>query len=259
MKTSAKTSTRKIVITLFVALAVVLPLVTAMVPRRSPLLSFLSTVMPLATVLCVYFLLRRTARDAGKSLRTLWQEKTEIPEASALTLQKLLGCSEWAVLSTIYTDVVLLKKSRLGMAKSYRIYRYVGKIKTGIQLDKCEFHIDVENRRIEIKLPPVQVFDHSIDIDNIEMFDEKSSLFSKISNTELFAEISRRKENALQRLVAHGLLEATESRTRLELTQLVSAMGYMDYDISMEALPPAALDSITEGKSLFRGKPEDQP
>lgn len=224
------------------ALASALPLLALLAPGRSAPLSALAAVMPLAGFLCALLVLRRAARRAGKSLRLFMEERTETPQDSALVLQQVLGCSELAVLTTIYTDVVLLKKSRMGVSRSYSIYRYVGRIKTGIQLDRCEFSADSESRAITLRLPPPQVFDHSIDIEDIEKFDEKSSLFCKISNTELFAEITRRKGEAQERLVAHGLLDATMSRARLEVTRLLSAMGYRGYDVNVELLPPETAD-----------------
>ncbi|MBO5137831.1 MAG: DUF4230 domain-containing protein [Spirochaetaceae bacterium] len=227
---------------IFVAIVMCLPIIFLFFPKKTTVLSVIVAVMPLVTFLCVYIFLRHSINRAGKGLEKMLQVQTEIPDSSALVLQKLLACSELSVLTTIYTDVVLLKKTRLGMAKSYSIYRYVGKIKSGIQLTDCQFFMDKENQCINVQLPPVQIFDHSIDIDGIEKFDEKSSLFSKITNAELFAEISRRKEEAQQRLIKHGLLDATEARVKLEVTQMLSAMGYNGYDIAIESKPLLELE-----------------
>lgn len=237
--TRKRTNMSSTLITVLIVFALLFPLVALNLPRRSNVFSVIASAMPLLSFLCVYFILHHTAKKTGKSLRLFMQERTEKPEGTALVLQEVLGCSELAVLTTIYTDVVLLKKSRMGVSKSYSIYRYVGKIKTGIQLDQCRFGIDSAAKKIVVHLPEPQIFDHSIDIEDIEKFDEKSSLFCKITNTELFAEITRRKEQAQQRLVEHGLLEATLSRAKLEVTQLFSAMGYLGYDVFVEQLPPA--------------------
>jgi len=214
-------------------LAIVLPFFAIITQKKNIVLSIFGAIMPLISFFCIYFFIKYSVKKTGKSLRLFLSEKTEALENDAMLLQKILSSSELAVLTTIYTDVILLKKSRLGISKSYSIYRYVGKIKTGIDFNKCKFNVDYDNQKILVKLPSVKIFDHFIDIENIEKFDEKTSLFCKISNTELFAEISRRKAQAERRLIEHGLLEATETRVKMELTQMFAAMGYIGYDIAI--------------------------
>lgn len=244
MKSSSFSNFKKNIFFVFIGIGILFPLISIALPRKNSLINLLCATMPLISFLCIFFLLKNAARKAGKSLQQLFQEKTYHPETSALMLKKIIACSELSVLTTVYTDVVLLKKTKLKMAKSYSIYRYVGKIKTGIQLDKCRFQINPETQSITVQLPPVKIFDHSIDIENIEKFDEKNSIFSKITNIELFNEISRKKHEALDRLIENGLIQATETRVKMEITQILSAMGYMDWDMAIEMKETKLLEQL---------------
>ena len=234
MKNKFSLNFKKVIFFIFIGFGIIFPLVSLSFTKKNSFINLLCTAMPLISFLCIFFLLKSEGKKAGKSLQQLFQEKVYRPETSALTLNKIIACSELSVLTTIYTDVVLLKKTKLKMAKSYSIYRYVGKIKTGIQLSECGFEFDPESQKIIVSLPPVKIFDHSIDIENIEKFDEKNSIFSKISNMELFDEITRKKQEALDRLIDNGLIQATENRVKMGITQILSAMGYMDWDMSIE-------------------------
>ena len=53
-------------------------------------------------------------------------------------------------------------------------------------------------------------------------------------NEGTFDEITRKKQEALDRLIDNGLIQATENRVKMEITQILSAMGYMDWDMSIE-------------------------
>ena len=234
-KSIIKTPVFWIIILMFFAL--LFPLLILSKTKQANIFSVIVSLIPLISFLTVYFVVKKTAKDISSPVIEFFKEHTEKPENIALVLHKVLGCSELALLTTIYTDVVLLKKTRMGLSRSYSIYRYVGKIKTGIQLDLCKFNIDSKTQKITVQLPEPQIFDHTIDIENMEKFDEKSSLFCKITNSELFAEITRRKEEAQQRLIEHGLLDSTLSKAKIELTQLFSAMGYLGYDIQIKNLP----------------------
>lgn len=233
-------------IVLLIIFALVFPLIALSKTKQADIFSVIVSLIPLISFLTVYFILKRTAKEISSPVIDFFKEHTEKPENTALVLHKILGCSELVLLTTIYTDVVLLKKTRMGLSKSYSIYRYVGKIKTGIQLDLCKFDIDLKTQKITVQLPEPQIFDHTIDIENMEKFDEKSSLFCKITNSELFAEITRRKEEAQQRLIEHGLLDSTLSKAKIELTQLFSAMGYLGYDVQIKNLPAESDNSIAK-------------
>ena len=176
------------------------------------------------------------------------ETRTSTPEQSAMVLRRLLCCSRLAVLTSIYTDVVALKKSRIwGITRSYGIYRYTGQIDAGIsRLEDCTFAIDQDRNSITVVLPEVTVVNHTLK--SIEKFDEKNSVFCPISNTEIFEEIRRRQHESEQKLLECGLLHEAETRAQEVVTQLLAAMGYTGYDIHFTH-DPAAAKTVTRLKS----------
>ncbi len=220
----------------------------AFLPRRSPGVVIAVLITQLAVIAIGYSILYRTLRKAGLSLRNGMETRTSTPEQSAMVLRRLLCCSRLAVLTSIYTDVVALKKSRIwGITRSYGIYRYTGQIDAGIsRLEDCTFAIDQDRNSITVVLPEVTVVNHTLK--SIEKFDEKNSVFCPISNTEIFEEIRRRQHESEQKLLECGLLHEAETRAQEVVTQLLAAMGYTGYDIHFTH-DPAAAKTVTRLKS----------
>ncbi|AEE17610.1 DUF4230 domain-containing protein [Treponema brennaborense] len=229
-------------------------LIALLVPRKSVVQSIVTALVPLVCLIFVYVSLRRAAARAGKTLAEGFTERTETSEASALVLRKLLACSKLTVLSSIYTDVVLLKKSRLwGLSKTYGIYRYIGELEAGIpDMQNARFTVDADAHRVYVDVLPPEILHHSVK--KIEKFDEHSSLFCKINNSEVFDEIDARKKASEALLVEHGFLTEAADRAETVVTQLLAALGYGGFDVvfrTVKKLRPDIAEPLPERSVLY--------
>ena len=67
---------------------------------------------------------------------------------------------------------------------------------------------------------------------------EKNSIFSRITNSEVFEEIDARKKEAEDKLVNYGFLKEDKQRAKDVISQMIMAMGYSDYDIAFNEKKP---------------------
>ena len=222
---------------LLVLLALLLPLTFFLIPRKptgmwGAIATIASSLVPLLCGIFAYFILKKSLKKASTAVGTFVAGKEERRSIDALVFRQLVGCSRLGVLSTIYTDVVMLKKSKVGgLFKSYGIYKYVGKIEGGIpHLEDCHFEVDSTTSSITVQLPKASIVSH--EILKLEKFDEKSSSFCRIENSEVMDEIQQRKTDAEQLLMEYGFMQEVEKRAQEVISSMIGAMGYKGYDIA---------------------------
>lgn len=216
--------------------AVAVPVLLLLIPRRptgvwGAVATMVSALVPLVCLLAAYLILKRSLNKAGTAVSTFVAAKEQRRPLDAVVFRQMVGCSRLGVLSTIYTDVVMLKKSRAGgLFKSHGIYKYVGKIEGGIQhLEDCRFDVDHTNGTIRVQLPEAAITGH--EIIKLEKFDEKSSSFCRIENSEVMDEVQQRKADAEQLLVEYGFMQEVEKRAQEVISGMIAAMGYSGYDL----------------------------
>lgn len=216
--------------------AVLVPLVLMLMPRRptgiwGAVATIISALVPLICLLSAYLILKRSLSKAGTAVGRFVAGREERRQLDAVVFRQMIGCSRLGVLSTIYTDVVMLKKSRAGgLFKSHGIYKYVGKIEGGIQhLEDCHFEVSHTKQTIHVQLPKSTIIGH--EIVKLEKFDEKSSSFCRIENSEVMDEVQQRKSDAERLLVEYGFMQEVEKRAQEVISGMIVAMGYSGYDI----------------------------
>lgn len=216
--------------------AVAIPAILLLIPRKptgiwGAVAAIVSAVVPLICLLTAYLILRRSLTKAGTAVGRFVAGKDERRQLDAVVFRQVVGCSRLGVLSTIYTDVVMLKKSRAGgLFRSHGIYKYVGRIEGGIQhLEDCRFEVDHHAATIHVQLPQAAITGH--EIIKLEKFDEKSSSFCRIDNSEVMDEVQQRKADAEQLLIEYGFMQEVERRAQEVISGMIAAMGYSGYDI----------------------------
>lgn len=235
--------------------AVAVPVILMLLPRKptgvwGAVAAIVSALVPLICIIIAYFILKRSLNKAGTAVGRVLATKDERRSLDAVVFRQMVGCSRLGVLSTIYTDVVMLKKSRAGgLFKSYGIYKYVGRIEGGIQhLEDCQFDADHTAQTIRVQLPQAAITGH--EIIKLEKFDEKSSSFCKIENSEVMDEVQQRKADAERLLVEYGFMQEVEKRAREVITGMITAMGYSGYDIRFgNQREPAQLEESHQHQS----------
>lgn len=235
--------------------AVIIPVLFFLSPRKptgmwGAIASIVSSLVPLICIVLAFILLRHSSIKAGKAVGRMMTEKKAGRSLDAVVFRQMVGSSRLGVLSTIYTDVVMLKKSRAGgLFKSYGIYKYVGKIEGGIEhLDQCRFNVSHSDRTIYVEMPLATIIGH--EIIKLEKFDERSTSFCKIENSEVMDEIQQRKSEAEQLLVEYGFMQEVEKRAQEVISGMIVAMDYSGYDIvySWQKKEPPLLESVFQGE-----------
>lgn len=147
----------------------------------------------------------------------------------ALVDKQLSYCQELVTAKYRYSDIITLKKAA-GWAKSYSIIKYTGVVRAGIaDVTDVSYSISLDGKTITLAVPPAEVLGNEIVSQSV--FDEKQSIFVPISTQDIFDEIDRAKTEALEDMIAEGVLdEAREYAVRI-IRQFMLALGFEEVKI----------------------------
>ncbi len=147
----------------------------------------------------------------------------------ALVDRQLSYCQELITAKYRYSDIITLKKTS-GFAKSYSIIKYTGLIRTGIaDITDVSYSVSLDGKTITLSVPQAEVLGNEIVSQSI--FDEKQSIFVPISTQEIFDEIDKAKDQALEDMIAEGILEESREYAVKIITQFMLALGFEDVKI----------------------------
>ena len=163
-------------------------------------------------------------------------EESKFEALNRMVSAELIECAELTVVKSNYSDIVTLKKKEvLGLAKSYTIISYNAVARVGIgNIEKTTFTISQDRKSITAILPKVQVLGN--EIARMELFDEFKNAFAPITQQEIFDEINKSKDIALENLLAEGIIEEAEKRAEQIVKRIFSAMGFEEIQISFQNL-----------------------
>ena len=163
----------------------------------------------------------------------------------AMVDRQLSFCQELVTAKYRYSDIITLKKSA-GFSKSYSIIKYTGIIRAGIaDFTDISYSVSLDGKTITLSLPKAEVLGNEIvnlgvfdekqsvfvPISTQEIFDEKQSVFVPISTQEIFDEIEKAKAEAVEDMLAEGVLEDAREYASRIITQFMLALGFEDVRI----------------------------
>ena len=147
----------------------------------------------------------------------------------ALVDRQLSYCQELVTAKYRYSDIITLKKAS-GFAKSYSIIKYTGLVRAGLaDITDVSYSVSIDGKSITLTVPEAEVLGN--DIVSQSVFDEKQSVFVPISTQEIFDEINRAKEQALEDMIAEGILEDARTYSIRIITQFMLALGFEEVRI----------------------------
>ena len=153
-------------------------------------------------------------------------------EAKSIVIQdQLLYCQEFVSIKYKYSDVVSLKKSaRIGPSKSFSIIKYSGIVRVGIRdITMCDYEVSDDGKSVKITLPDAEVLGN--EISSQEVFDEQQSIFVPIKLEEVFKEIEKSKEEALEEILQTGILNEAKEYSRRLVRQFLLSAGYENVEV----------------------------
>ena len=147
----------------------------------------------------------------------------------ALVDRQLSFCQELVTAKYRYSDIITLKKTA-GFSKSYSIIKYTGLVRAGLaDITDVSYSVSIDGKSITLTVPEAEVLGN--DIVSQSVFDEKQSVFVPISTQEIFDEINRAKEQALEDMIAEGILEDARTYSIRIITQFMLALGFEEVKI----------------------------
>ena len=147
----------------------------------------------------------------------------------ALVDKQLSYCQELVTAKYRYSDIITLKKAA-GWAKSYSIIKYTGLVRAGIaDITDVSYSVSIDGKSITLSIPQAEVLGNEIVSQSV--FDEKQSIFVPISTQEIFDEIEHAKAEALEDMIAEGVLEEAREYAVRVITQFMFALGFEDVKI----------------------------
>lgn len=175
-------------------------------------------------VVTIFALVLVLAGGSYLGLKRFMTVKTE--NKLALVDRQLSYCQELVTAKYRYSDIITLKKAA-GWAKSYSIVKYTGLVRAGLaDITDVSYSVSIDGKSITLSVPAAEVLGNEIVSQSV--FDEKQSIFVPISTQEIFDEIERAKAEALEDMIAEGVLEEARDYAVRVITQFMLALGFED-------------------------------
>lgn len=160
-----------------------------------------------------------------------WKKGTQtvVEKKSVLVKDSLTYWQEFVTLKYRYSDIVSIKKSNF-FTSSYTLVKYTGIVRAGIpDLTECDVKVSADGKKITIKLTDAQILGN--ELESQEVFDEQKSIFIDLSTSEVFTEIEKSREYALQDLLKEGILDDAKEYAKKILRQICITAGYEQIEI----------------------------
>ena len=147
----------------------------------------------------------------------------------ALVDRQLSYCQELVTAKYRYSDIVSLKKAS-SFGKSYSIIKYTGIIRAGIaDITDVSYSVSLDGKTITLTVPQAEILGNEIVSQSV--FDEKRSVFATLATQDVFDEIDKAKAEALEEMLAEGILDESREYACRIITQFMLALGFEEVKI----------------------------
>lgn len=154
---------------------------------------------------------------------------------STVIAERLSKISELSTVKYSYSNVLALKDSKkfknfpIPFTEKSFLIKYSGYIKAGVDLKNLD--VVVNDEKVTITLKKAKIFDHVINNEDLFVYDEKSSMFNKLSMQDMVNEISNEKSKVEADLLKTGFLDEANANTKLLLQGILLDMGFKSVTI----------------------------
>ena len=154
---------------------------------------------------------------------------------STVIAERLSKISELSTVKYNYSNVLALKDNKkfkdfpIPFTEKSFLIKYSGYIKAGVDLKDLDVAINEE--KVTITLKKAKIFDHVINNEDLFVYDEKSSMFNKLSMQDMVNEISNEKSKVESDLLKTDFLDEANSNTKLLLQGILLDMGFENVTI----------------------------
>ena len=161
--------------------------------------------------------------------------KNEQAITSALITERLSKISELSTIKYNYSNIIALKNSKkfkdvpIPFTEKSFFIKYSGYIKAGVDLKDLD--IVVNENDVSVTLKKSKILDNVINNEDLLVYDEKSSMFNKLSMQDIINEISNEKIVIAEDLLKKGFLDEANNNAKLLLNGLLLNMGFENITI----------------------------
>ncbi len=182
---------------------------------------------------------KRTENETMEVEENLLTE-TETVISGEVIKEGLADIGELATEEYYFTEVESYDSSKsfmdfkLPFTTSKFVYSYDGLIKAGIDFTAVEVEKDDLLKTITVKLPKAKILSSEIDESSFQVYDEKQSIFNKVSISNFNDTNADLKNRAEERAIKKGLLDKADANaTMLIKNFLLSTYSVSDYAIKV--------------------------
>lgn len=162
--------------------------------------------------------------------------KKEVTLLSDTIEEKLAKILEVATVKYNYTNVVTYKDNKkisninLPFTNKSFIIKYSGYIKAGVDLNGIETQV-IDPKTVKITLDKPQIFDNVIVEEDVYVYDERDSVFNKLTFDDLYEVLVEEKKNMEKEVVEKGLLKDAEKNAKELIISLLEGMGFEEIEV----------------------------
>lgn len=142
----------------------------------------------------------------------------------------LKDIGELATQSGFFTQVDVINDAKkffnwnIPFTSSKYIFSYDGVIKAGIDFADIEYTADSDTKTVRIHLPEAKILSKSLDEDSLEIYDERQSVFTPLTLTDIQKSRQEMLANIEQTALDNGLLDAANENAKLLVKSFLSTM-----------------------------------
>ena len=162
--------------------------------------------------------------------------KKEVSLLSDTIEEKVSKILEISTVQYNYTNVVTYKDNKkmngfnMPFTSKSFIIKYKGYINAGVDLNKVETQV-IGTQSVKITLEKPVIFDNVIIEEEVYVYDERDSVFNKLSFEDLYDVLVKEKENMEKEVIEQGLLNDAQKNTKELLTSLLQGVGFENIEI----------------------------
>lgn len=153
--------------------------------------------------------------------------------------EKIVRLMELSTVKYNYTNVVeyenkvQLSGINIPFTNKKFILKYSGYIKAGVDLNTIQVNLK-DKDAVEITMDKAEIFENVISEEDVYFFDEKDSIFNKLSFKDLYVVLIEEKEKMKEEVLEKGILNDAEKNGEEIITSLLEGMGFNNVTINFK-------------------------
>lgn len=151
--------------------------------------------------------------------------------------EKVVRLAELSTVKYNYTNVVEYENTKqlnginIPFTNKKFILKYSGYIKAGIDLSTIEVNLK-DKTTVDIVMDKPQIMENVIPEEEVYFYDERDSIFNKLSFKDLYIVFIEEKEKMKTEVIDKGILNEAEKNGTEIITSLLEGMGFENIKIS---------------------------